>query len=243
MNIAMIRIGVDAGCGGIQSPLFKDGSFEFIPIPENPDIISKYKYGSLIGRKGRPLADYFPPRRRDSMALSCVHCDPDWHTFTYGDYTGGPKSGLRKLEKGDILMFTCGLEGWDFDSPPAIYLIGYFVVTIAGTVSEFSLQDIKTLFWNNAHVRGKRSKKDFTTWDGSELILVKGSSKSRLLKKAVLLSNISRDSKNRPLKVLSLRMQKIMGNFGGKTSIQRSPTRWIDNEHVGKTAEYLLSLK
>ena len=35
VNIAMIRVGVDAGCGGIQGPLFKDGSFEFIPIPEN----------------------------------------------------------------------------------------------------------------------------------------------------------------------------------------------------------------
>ena len=225
MNIAMIRVGVDAGCGGNQGPLFRNGSFEFIPIPENPGINCKYTFGSLVGRYGRPLSDYFPVRRRNKIAISGVHDDPDWKTFTYGTDTAGAQSGLRNLEKGDILMFTCGLEGWDFPSPPAIYLIGYFVVKIAGTVSEFSLRDIKTLFWSNAHVRGKWSKKDFKHWDGSELILIKGSPRSRLLKEAVALSITTRDSIGRPLKVISPKMQKIMGDFGGKTSIQRSPTR------------------
>ena len=31
---AHLRVGVDAGCGGIQGPLFEDGSFEFICIPK-----------------------------------------------------------------------------------------------------------------------------------------------------------------------------------------------------------------
>ena len=28
-------VGVDAGCGGIQGPLFEDGSFDFVCIPDN----------------------------------------------------------------------------------------------------------------------------------------------------------------------------------------------------------------
>jgi hypothetical protein len=51
MNIAMIRVGVDAGCGGIQGPLFKDGSFEFIPIPENCKLVPKHTFGNLMGRR------------------------------------------------------------------------------------------------------------------------------------------------------------------------------------------------
>jgi hypothetical protein len=30
----LLRVGVDAGCGGIQGPLFEDGSFEFVCIPQ-----------------------------------------------------------------------------------------------------------------------------------------------------------------------------------------------------------------
>jgi hypothetical protein len=35
MKIAMLRVGIDSGSGGIQGPLFGDLSFEFIPIPDN----------------------------------------------------------------------------------------------------------------------------------------------------------------------------------------------------------------
>ena len=90
MKIAMIRVGVDAGseCGGMQGPLFKDGTFEFIPIPENPDaaVVPKYTYSNLIGRHGKPLVNYFSDRRQVKMAECGVHNDPDWETFTYGDW-------------------------------------------------------------------------------------------------------------------------------------------------------------
>lgn len=243
MKIAMIRVGVDAGCGGIQGPLFRDGSFEFIPIPENPDIAPKHTFGGLMGRHGKPLADYFPPARRNTIAMSGAHCDPDWTTFTYGDYTGGPKSSLQRLKGGDFLMFTCGLQGWDFQCEPAIYLIGYFIVKTAGRYSEFTSTDIKSLFGENDHIWRMRKRQLAVAIDGSELLLVKGSSKSRLLKKAVRLSTTSKDNLGRPLKVLSPRMQKIMGDFGGRTSIQRSPARWIDPQYVGRTADFLRSLK
>ena len=248
MKIAMIRVGVDAGAkaGGIQGPLFRDRSFEFIPIPETLGMISKHTYGDLVGRHGRPLSDYFPPRRQAEMAKRGVHCDPEWDTFTYGDYTGGPKAGLKNLTKGDILIFTCGLGGFeewrDFHSKPGIYLAGYFIVEAAGTLSQFPRHEEKALFKNNEHIRLLKGKR-VTYSDGSELILVKGSPKSRLLKKAVLLSTTTQDSKGSTLKVLSPKMRRIFGDLGGKNSIQRSPTRWIDDAYTKRVGKYLQSLE
>ena len=244
MKIAMIRVGIDAGCGGIQGPLFsRDGSFEFIPIPENPYMTPKHTFGSLEGRYGRPLSDYFPPRRRESIALIGVHNDPDWKNYTYGTYTGSSQSNLQYLEKGDFLIFTCGLQGWHFHSEPAIYLIGYFKVQAAGRYSDFTRSDIKTLFGENDHVWRIKNRQEAIAENGRELLLVKGSSQSRLLKKAVKISVTTKDKIGRTLKVLSPKMQKRMGDFGGRTSIQRCPARWIDPQYVDRTAKFLRSLK
>jgi hypothetical protein len=40
----------------------------------------------------------------------------------------------------------------------------------------------------------------------------------------------------KPLKVLSPEMQRFFGRFGGKLSFQRSPTRWVDEDHIEKAA-------
>jgi hypothetical protein len=37
-QVVLLRVGVDAGCGGIQGPLFADGTFDFVCIPDTrPD--------------------------------------------------------------------------------------------------------------------------------------------------------------------------------------------------------------
>jgi hypothetical protein len=171
-----------------------------------------------------------------------VHNDPDWENYTYGDWSGGSKAGLKNLEKKDVLIFTCGLEGWDFTSPPGIYLAGYFIVEVAGTTLDFNQKKLKSMFSKNAHVWRKTHKELVDIYDG-KLILVKGTSQSCLLKKAVLLSTTAQDSMGRPLKVLSRKMQRIFGSFGGKIAIQRSPTRWIlDSKYTKRTMEFLQSL-
>ena len=35
MNALLLRVGIDKGCGGTLAPIFDDGSFEFVPIPES----------------------------------------------------------------------------------------------------------------------------------------------------------------------------------------------------------------
>jgi hypothetical protein len=115
MRVALVRVGVDTGAGGIHGPFFQDGSFEYIPIPDGLGVDPR-TYGTLLGRRGDPLAGYFPPRRREKMRHQPAHVDPEFATFTYGDPTP-PKAGLRRLERGDLLVFYCGLQGWDCDAP------------------------------------------------------------------------------------------------------------------------------
>jgi hypothetical protein len=89
-----------------------------------------------MGKRGKKLVEYFPEARKSKVANQSIHFDPEFATFTYGDPTP-PKAGLRHLQQGDMLIFYCGLAGWDFKSWPALYLMGYFEVLAAGRASDF----------------------------------------------------------------------------------------------------------
>ena len=239
MKIAMLRVGIDSGTGGIQGPLFQDGSFEYLPIMGRRN---KYTYGNTLGTHGSPLSKFFPINKQKSIAKKYLHNDPEFETFTYGDPTS-PKRGLRNLESGDMLIFYCGLQGWDFESKPALYLIGYFIIQEAdyawNLIYKLGLEKFHTLFAKNFHVRV------FNQWinDNPSLILVKGNSYSRFLSKAILLSTEGHDITGHLLKVISPNMQQIFGNFNGKISFQRSPTRWVNLAYVNKAAKFMKTLQ
>lgn len=239
MKIALLRIGIDSGSGGIQGPLFKDGSFEYIPVPDITDGggIDNRTYKNTLGRHGRALIEYFPASKRAKMMNQSIHVDPEFTSYTYGDPTP-PKSGLRRLQAGDYLVFYCGLKGWDCVAEPALYLMGYFEVLCAGYASEFSSAQIQDIFQENFHVRHASVFEK----QKERLVLVKGSNNSRLLTKAVLISTMGRDQAGRPLKILSPQMRNIFGEFGGKLSFQRSPTRWVDAAFTEKSVRFLRSL-
>jgi hypothetical protein len=236
VKVAMVRIGVDTGTGGIYGPLFKDGSFEYIPIPDGFGIDAR-TYGNTKGRMGEKLLEYFPRSRQTRLKNQSIHLDPEFTTFTYGDPTP-PKAGLRRLKEGDLLVFYCGLEGWDVRAEPALYLIGYFEVKTAGYARDYSTDEQQALFGGNFHVRHKSVYRD----QKDRLVLVKGNSNSRLLDRAVLMSDWGEDKAGRPLKVLSTEMQQIFGNFDGKISFQRSPTRWVLPDFVERAAAFMRSL-
>ncbi len=176
MNVALLRVGVDSGCGGTQGPLFADGTFEFVPIPDMKRVDER-TYGNQAGRHGRPLVEYFPASRRAKMRDQSMHVDPEFATFTYGDPTQ-PKRGLRRLEPGDLLAFYCGLQGWDFESAPALYLVGYFAVEAAGLAADFSDADRQRLFSENFHVRHP----SVYARQRADLVLVKGSNGTDVVK-------------------------------------------------------------
>jgi len=242
-QVVLLRVGVDSGCGGIQGPLFKDGSFDFVCIPDNHGV-SVHTYGNMAGRDGKPLVGYFAEARRKVMAERHVHVDPEFETFTYGDPTT-PKRSLRSLKPGDLLVFYCGLQewdsesGWNCDRRPALYLAGYFEVALAGMAGEFDPKVLRAEFGNNFHVHYssvfKRQKED--------LVLVKGGPGSRLFRKAHQISSEGKDRAGKPLKVLSPKMQKVFGDFGGHVSIQRSPPRWVEPCFVDRAIHFVKELE
>jgi hypothetical protein len=236
MQVALLRVGIDTGSGGILGPLFKDGTFEYVPIP---DCFGKDErtYGNTKGRCGGDLVDYFPEARKARMCNQSIHFDPEFETFTYGDPTS-PKAGLRKLRQGDMLVFYCGLKGWNSKSLPALFLLGYFEVLVAGRANDFSAKELKHFFGKNFHVKHPAIFYE----QRDDLILIKGSSKSRLLETAVCISEVGRDRSGRPLHILSTKMQNIFGDFDGKISFQRSPTRWVKPEYVERAAKFMRSL-
>ena len=87
MQVVLLRVGIDTGSGGIHGPLFRDSSFEFIPIPDRfrGEGVDERTYGNTVGRLGHALVDYFPRARRDKVFNQSIHVDPDFATFTYGD--------------------------------------------------------------------------------------------------------------------------------------------------------------
>jgi hypothetical protein len=242
-QMVLLRVGVDSGCGGIQGPLFADGTFDFVCIPDNKGTALE-TYGTILGRDHRPHVEYFPKSKHKSMTNQSVHIDPEWATFTYGDPTP-PKCSLRKLEQGDWLVFYCGLQRWDategFDKQhrPALYLAGYFVVESAGLAKNMDDQLVQNTFANNFHVRHPAVYKD----QRDRLVLVKGGSGSRLFRKAHQISTVGKDKAGTDLKILSPEMEKVFGVFGGLNSLQRSPPRWVEPDCVERAKAYLLNLE
>lgn len=240
MQVVLLRIGIDTGSGGIHGPLFRDGSFEYIPIPDRfgGKGVDKRTYGNTRGRGGRRLADYFPGARREGVFDQPVHVDPEFETFTYGDPTR-PKTSLRQLSEGSLLVFYAGLKGWKFDCSSALYIIGFFEIARAGLASSFSQTELARMFQNNFHVMHR----DVFEAQRDRLVLVKGNADSRLLKKAVRISSLGMDRNGRSLQRLMPEMQAVFGGFAGKTSIQRSPPRWVAPEFTQRAAHFISTLR
>lgn len=241
-QVVLLRVGVDAGCGGIQGPLFADGTFEFICIPDRKRV-SVHTYGNMSDRGGEPLVRYFPRSKRQALVDQHVHVDPEFETFTYGDPTT-PKRSLRNLRPGDLLVFYCGLQrwhdvrGWDIGHRPALYLAGFFEIALAGMAGDFDRKVLESQFGKNFHVRYPsvfEQQKD-------DLVLVKGGPGSRLLRRAFQISVEGKDRAGKPLKVLSPEMQKVFGTFGGRIAIQRSPPRWVERQFVGRSIQFVKEL-
>ena len=60
MQVVLLRVGIDTGSGGIHGPLFKDGSFEYVPIRDRKNRfgVNTDTYTNTKGRHGRLEAAY-----------------------------------------------------------------------------------------------------------------------------------------------------------------------------------------
>lgn len=183
MNKALLlRVGIDKGCGGTLGPIFPDGTFEYVPIPENTPYVSQRSlyFRNLPARHGGTLAQYVPPRYREMAA----HYDPEFETFTYGDPTRNKRGQLLRLEYGDLLVFYAGLRPEGFREANRLYIIGYFTVESVASIevnAPWPPSNFRHL-QGNAHLRRDRL-------DSGLVVVCGNAQKSRLLERAIAISD------------------------------------------------------
>jgi len=216
MTVALLGIGADSTNSEPAPPVYPDGRFEYVPIPEKggPDGTTETRtYGStpLRHREGS-MADYLDvirprPGEEDGPVLSGeelaawpLHVDPNFEALTYGETTsrGAYTALLRELDPGDGVAFYTGLRSGEGGYRHR-YVIGYFTVTEvvdcrrlgpAGTsFTELSADDQAALMGRhaeNAHAKRFRATGRLANGDG--LVIVDGTEPGGLLERAFPIS-------------------------------------------------------
>jgi len=183
-KICIINVGANSSHRTLRSALFPDGAFEFIPIPDpclNGTELG-VKYSQLRSFNDVPLSkivsqEYFE---------QCTHNDPEFDTFTYGDYPTchARAANLKRLKKGDYLFFFARLVPWQgkFCGNARFALIGF--LEIEKIHRDITRKPVATTFHeirNNAHVIRGETNSFF--YDG--FWVFKGSDKSMRFNRAV----------------------------------------------------------
>jgi hypothetical protein len=229
MKAMLLRVGIDKGTDGALGPIFKDGSFEYIPLSEkNSYTREQMTFKNTKGMNGIYFSEYLP----DRIINRKLHFDPEFITFTYGDQSV-KRNYLLKLEKNDLLVFYAGLTPYKNTAyEEALYIIGYFHVVDVVDFNEFNLE-LKSIYSkqykNNAHIKSNGYDK---------LVVIKGDDiRSKLLDRAVLISEKKLNKIGRGYHAVSSEMEELLGISG---SIQRSiPPRFVRDEYFENLKQIL----
>lgn len=215
----LLRVGIDRGTGGVLAPIFADGSFEYLPIPETEPTHCPLTFATLATRRGQSLATFVPRR----LASRPVHADPNFTAFTYGDAAPHKRRQLLRLEPRDLLVFYAALEPWPHEDIPRLFVIGWFEVRAAHHFSARQIATDRTLlkrFAGTAHFL--RDPPD------PELALIEGNRhRSRLLTRALPLG----DGEDRLLRDLA--------PFGYRGSLRRAVGHWLSGPAVAAFEAWL----
>jgi hypothetical protein len=207
MKALLLRVGIDTASGGSRAPIFTDGSFEYIPIPEGHATIETRTYSRMVGRSGRPLSDFV----KGSLRNVVPHIDPEFQTFTYGDPTKTKRAQILSLGAGDLLVFYAGLQPVGATDKPRLFVIGYFEVRSVHGFSHRDRSDIAVKYQIGANAHLKRVSPD------ANLVIVKGRPRSsRLLEKALPLGDQDDDV-----------LPEISRRIGYAGSLRRAVGHWI----------------
>lgn len=186
-----LNVGANTNEPGFRGPIWPDGRFTFVPIPETePTERSPPTY--------RDLALDLPFPLPSGVVDRPVHLDPEFagyphaEGYTYGDPWGVKARPVLDLEVGDFLFFYATLDAVDgnaaVEPEPWItpdwgaYLIGHFRLAsdpIPGAEFADLAADERTRFENNAH----RKRESFDA-----AVLAVGDQSSRLYDRAAPLS-------------------------------------------------------
>jgi len=221
-----INVGANTNAPGVRGPVHPDGSFEFVPIPEDaPTAEQVPTYADLSLETDLP----------DEAAGAPVHLDPEFaeypecERYTYGDPFGVKARPLLDLREGDYALFyatltTRGEPDREWIAPDwGAYLVGQFRLArdpVPGDAYADLPASERATFENNAHV--KREKFD------AAVLLAGDDEESGLYDTAVPLSSAERGSEaNRVVTELS--------SDSGKGPWWRRPMKFDESE----TAELL----
>jgi hypothetical protein len=116
-KVLLLRVGIDRGTGGALAPIFADGSFEYVPIPEQGATRCLLTFADLTARRGGSLAA-FVPRRIGGLH---PHIDPDFAAWDYGDAASNKRQQLLHLRPDDLLVFYAGLEPRPAEDIPRLH--------------------------------------------------------------------------------------------------------------------------
>jgi hypothetical protein len=219
--IALLGIGADSTNSAPTPPVYGDGSFEYIPIPEKrgPEGTTETStYGTTPLRHGEgSMADYLDtvrPRPGDEdpaeytgleLAEWPLHHDPNFEALTYGETTSRPAytALLTELEAGDVVAFYTGLR--DAESRYRHrYLVGYFTVNEVldcrqiehdGERVSFTdlpaLQRERLMERHSENAHAKRFQATGRINEGDGLVVVDGTEPGGVLDRAVRISEVN----------------------------------------------------
>jgi len=235
MNLYLLRVGADSTKlgGGFYSHICPDGSYIFIPIPDEENYLVKEKartYREYTWRN-HPVCEYLPDRIQNRY----IHNDPEFKTFTYGspryNRNGSVEKNYRKLagmQEGDMLTFYAAFTGNGRDIE-GYYFFAYFIVDHAipfGNPDELTEQQ-RAVVRNNHHFIHRKKLPN--------QVIVKGyPEQSRVFKKAVLLSSHKNGGEGRnyyPCRCV----QNLLGGYN--KSMNRSSIRRFNNLTVNNLTE------
>ncbi|RNJ27172.1 Nmad3 family putative nucleotide modification protein [Halosegnis longus] len=181
-----VNVGANTNQPGVRAPVYADGTFDFLPIPETEQTREPVPtYGDLASGLRMELPD--------EIRNTPVHLDPEFAGYpecerhTYGDPHGVKARPLSDLEAGDWALFYATLDTGDTDDRPdwqppswGAYLVGGLRLARDPVTDWETLPESeRAAFANNAHV--KRAEMDAA-------VLLAGDDASGLFDRAIPLS-------------------------------------------------------
>ena len=167
-RIYLANVGANAS-HSFDSPIYDDGTFEFITIPEDRDLPGDHaiRFGQLTSYydSKKPIRDYIPKRLWDFP----THFDPEFETFTYGDNCEvSPRAAsLKRMETGDFIFFLARLtrqEDKKSAKEHGFYLVGFLEIEdILKDVTQRPTDAEMKRYGTNAHIL--RGLSDDSLWD------------------------------------------------------------------------------
>lgn len=252
-QVAIINVGANTrhykGYGKIKSPIFDDGTFEFIPVPtgklvkgeepiEKIEDWPRYKVLKSFYDKRDSLTKFLPSSKWLNLRM---HNDPEFCTFTYGDYLSNPRSSkLRNLKKGDYLFFLAHLWKWMgeylYDERGGFFLIGFFEIKDWIDLDRPNEKELKQYrknphasAWYKLHSNSKYSQK----MDFKNHRIFRGTKNSKRFQKAVpfnreIVDKALRDTQGRKLKWRGRTELSAIGSYTRTVKFVKGPD---DDEH------------